>query len=60
MFLYLNYPYKVYTNTVAYVYVGTIITVYYYYLLIYLLTYPMEHSPSEATRFSASQEIPHI
>ena len=32
-----------------------------FYLLIYLLTYPMEHSPSwEANRFSASQEISHI
>ena len=65
MFLYLNYPYKVYTNTVAYVYVGTIITVYYYYLLIYLLTYlltnSMVQSPSwEATWFAASQEIPRI
>ena len=26
----------------------------------YLLTYSMEHSPWEANRFSASQEIPHI
>jgi hypothetical protein len=31
------------------------------YLLIYLLTYSMEQSPSrEANRFSASQEIPRI
>jgi len=31
------------------------------YLLTYLLTYSMEQSPSwEASRFSASQEIPHI
>ena len=32
-----------------------------YSLLTYLLTYPMQQSPSwVANRFSASQEIPHI
>ena len=30
------------------------------YLLTYLVTYSMQHSPSEANRFSASQEIPRI
>ena len=30
------------------------------YLLTYILTYPMEHSPRETNRFSASQVIPRI
>ena len=48
-------------NVMWNVYGQTALRVFFSYLLTYLLTYSMEQSPSwEASRFSASQEIPHI